>query len=148
TTGWAERIEHLPDGSVYEHVLEAPLQQPGRYAVRIEKQLSTQWLIVTHPMRKSPMFQLLQGLTPTGIRPLGVPTLPALEKSWEFRPRLFVEVIDEANRLQGRAVFVDYWSETGAIGMPADAGNVISVGAAGLKNKPQPYSAFGSPSGM
>src|SRR5207244_1551966 len=25
TTGWAERIEHLPGGSVYELVLEAPL---------------------------------------------------------------------------------------------------------------------------
>jgi hypothetical protein len=148
TTSWAERIEHLPGGSVYEHVLETALEKGGRYAVRVEKQVSTQWLMVTHPVRKSPMFQLVEGLTPTGIRPLGVPTLPALEKNWELRPRLFVEVIDDANRVQGRAIFGDFSTQAGAIGLPADAGNVISVGAASLKNKPQPYSAFGSPSGM
>jgi hypothetical protein len=148
TTGWAERIEHLPGASVYEHVLEAVLEKGGRYAVRIEKQVSTQWLFVPDPGRKSPRFRLLEGLTPTGIRPLGAPTLPALEKNWELRPRLFVEVIDAANRVQGRAVFADFATETGSIGVPADAGNVISVGAASLRNQPQPYSAFGSPSGM
>ena len=148
TTGLAERIEHLPNGSVYEHVLEIPLAEAGRYAIRVEKQVSTQWLFVPHPVRRSPMFRLLENLTPTGIRPLGVPTLPALEKNWELRPRIFVEVIDDANRVQGRAVFSDYATEMGGIGLPADARNVISVGAASLKNKPQPYSAIGSPAGM
>lgn len=148
TTGWAQRIEHLPSGSVYELVLETPLEKAGRYALRVEKQVSTQWLFAPHPVRKTPMFQLLEGLTPTGIRPLGVPTLPALEKHWELRPRVFVEVIDDTNRRHGRAVFADFATENGSIGIPADARNVISVGAASLKNRPQPYSTFGSPSGM
>jgi hypothetical protein len=148
TTSWAERIEHLPGGSVYELVLEAPLEKAGRYALRVEKQVNTQWLFAPHPVRKTPMFQLLGGLVPTGIRPLGAPTLPALEKQWELRPRIFVEVIDDANRVKGRAVFADFATETGSIGLPADARNVVSVGAASLKHAPQPYSTFGSPSGM
>jgi hypothetical protein len=148
TTGLAERIEHLPAGSVYEHVLEVPLSEAGRYAIRVEKQVSTQWMFVPHPVRKSPMFHLLENLTPTGVRPLGAPTLPALEKNWELKPRIFVEVIDDANRMQGRAVFADFATEAGSIGVPADARNVISVGAANFKNQPEPYSAFGSPSGM
>ena len=105
-------------------------------------------MFVPHPVRRSPMFQLLENLTPTGIRPLGAPTLPALEKNWELRPRIFVEVIDEANRVQGRAVFSDFATELGGIGLPADARNVISVGAANFKQQPQPYSAFGTPAGM
>lgn len=148
SAGWAERLEHLPGGSVYEHVLEAPLNQAGRYAIRVEKQISKQWLLGQSPQSKKPVFQLLRGLTPTGIRPLGVPTLPELEKDWDLRPRLFVEVIDDANRIKGRAVFGDFPTDAGSIGLPADARNVISVGAASLKDRPQPYSAFGSPAGM
>ncbi len=148
TLGWAERIEHVPGGSVYEHVLEASLDKGGRYAIRVEKQVDTLWLFVPHPERKTPMFKLLTGLTPSGIRPLGVPTLPALEKNWELRPRIFVEVIDDANRLQGRAVLADFSTDVGSIGIPADARNVISVGAANLQNRPQPYSAFGTPAAM
>jgi hypothetical protein len=147
TLGGAERIEHLPGGSVYEQVLETTLAKGGRYAVRVEKQVNSQWVFVPHPQRKTPMFQLLDGLVPTGIRPLGVPTLPALEKNWDFRPRLFVEVIDDENRLRGRAVFADFTTINGSIGSPADARNVISVGAASLKNTPQPYSAYGAPAG-
>ncbi|MSQ95820.1 MAG: hypothetical protein EXR98_14860 [Gemmataceae bacterium] len=148
TSGLPERIEHLPGGSVYEHVLEVPLETAGRYALRVEKQVNTQWLLGQHPIRKTPMFQLLEGLTPTGIRPLGVPNLPAFEKDWELRPRIFVEVIDDANRVQGRAAFADFATDAGSIGLPADSRNVISVGAANFKQKPQPFSVFGSPSGM
>lgn len=148
TSALAERIEHLPAGSVYEHVLEVPLEKAGRYAIRLEKQVSTQWLLGRHAGRKTPVFQLLEGLTPTGIRPLGVPNLPAFERDWELRPRIFVEVIDDAHRVQGRAVFSDFATDAGSIGLPADARNVISVGAANFKNRPQLYSAFGSPAGM
>jgi hypothetical protein len=88
---------------------------------------------------------LLEGLVPTGIRPRGMPTLPALEKKWELRPRIFVEVIDEATRLKGRAVLADFSTEAGVIGLPADARNVVSVGAASFKNQPEMYSAYGSP---
>lgn len=164
TTGFPERIEHLPGGSVYEHVLETTLDKGGRLALRVEKQVSEEWVFKPHPERKSPMFKLLQGLTPTGIRPLGAPTLPALEKNWDLRCRIFVEVIthhvkelkdnqiteviDDSKRLQGRAVFADFPTAAGSIGLPADGRNVISVGAASFKNQPQPYSAFGSPAGM
>ena len=146
--GGAQRIEHLPTSSVYEHVLEVPLEKGGRYAVRIEKLASTQWMFVPHPERKSPMFHLVKDLTTTGIRPLHMPTLESLEKHWDLRPRLFVEVIDDANRVQGRAVFADFWTDAASIGVPADGRNVISVGAASFKNQPQPYSAFGSPAGV
>ncbi len=148
TTSWPQRLEHLPNGSVYEHVLEAPLADAGRYAIRVEKQVSTQWLFAPHPVRRTPGYLLLEGLTPSGIRPLGASTLPALEKNWELRPRIFLEVLDDANRLQGRAVFTDFPTDAGSIGIPADARNVISVGAANFKHKPQPSSAFGSPAQM
>ena len=148
TGAWPQRLEHLPSGSVYEHVLEVPLAEAGRYAIRVEKQVDTQWLFVQHPERKTPAFALLQGLTPTGIRPLGAPTLPALEKTWDLRMRAFVEVLDDTNRLQGRAVFTDFPTDAGSIGIPVDARNVISVGAASFDHKPQPYSTFGSPMGM
>ncbi len=148
TGNWAERIEHLPSGSLYEQVLEASLDQAGVYAIRMEKPIGEQWVLAPHDVRRTPTFHLLRGLTPTGIRPLGVPTLPALEKDWDLRPRVFVEVLDEPNRLQGRVVFADFPTSAGAIGSPADARNVISVGAASFDNKPQPYSAFGSPAGM
>jgi hypothetical protein len=101
-----------------------------------------------HPDRKGPAFRLQEGLAPSGIRPLGAPTLPALERNWDLRPRIFIEVIDDAHRMQGRAVFADFATDAGSIGLPADARNVISVGAAHFKNRPQPYSAFGSPAGM
>jgi len=94
------------------------------------------------------MFRIRAGLSPTGIRPLGAPTLPALEKDWELRLRVFVEVLDDANRVQGRAVLADFNTDTGSIGIPMDARNVISIGAAGLDQKPRPYSAYGSPMGM
>jgi hypothetical protein len=148
TTGWPQRLEHLPNGSFYEHVLEVPLADAGRYAIRVEKDVNTQWLFAPHPVRRTPSYLLLQGLTPSGIRPLGAPALAALEKNWELRPRMFVEVLDDANRLQGRAVFADFPTDAGNIGIPADARNVISVGAANFDHKPQPWSAFGSPAQM
>ncbi len=169
TSGWAQRLEHLPGSSVYEHVLEVPIEKAGRYAIRVERQGNSVWFLGPHPVRRTPTFQYIDGLTPTGIRPLGfdaekflaeialkgvmprpqgIGTLPALEKDWDLRPRIFAEVLDEPNRLQGRPVFVDYPTEAGAIGLPADARNVLSVGAASLEHKVQPYSAFGSPSGM
>jgi hypothetical protein len=50
--------------------------------------------------------------------------------------------------LQGRAVFADFPTAYGEIGSPADARNVISVGAATFAHKPQPASAFGAPAQM
>jgi hypothetical protein len=148
SAGLPERLEHIPAGSVYEIALEVQIEKPGRYALRVEKQIERQWVMGKHPVRNTPMFQVLEGLTPTGIRPLGAPTLTALEKDWDLRPRIFVEVIDDEHRVQGRAVFSDFATDAGSIGVPADARNVISIGAASFKNKPQPYSAYGSPGGV
>src|SRR2546421_1481504 len=58
--------------------------------IRVEKQVSTVWVFKPHPERKAPMYFRFEGLTPTGIRPLGAPTLPALEKDWDLRLRVFV----------------------------------------------------------
>lgn len=148
TGRWPQRLEHLPGSSVYEHVLEVPLEDAGRFAVRVDKQVDSHWIFEPHPERKTPVYRLLQGLTPTGMRPLGAPTLPALESTWELRLRLFVEVIDETNRLKGRVVFADFPTHAGSIGIPMDARNVITVGAASFDHKPQRYSASGSPAGM
>ena len=49
--------------------------------------------------------------------------------------------------MKGRVVFADFPTDAGSIGTPADARNVISVGAVDFKNKPQPYSAFGTAAG-
>ncbi len=148
TGQYPQRIEHMPNGSVYEHVLEVPIAEAGRYAVRVEKQVNSVWVFKPHPERKAPQYFRFDGLTPTGIRPLGAPTLPALEKDWDLRLRVFVEVLDDANRLKGRAVFADFPMDAGSIGLPMDSRNVISVGAASLNQKPQAYSAFGTPMGM
>ena len=148
TGSYPQRIEHQPNGSVYEHMLEVPLAEAGRYAIRVEKQVSSVWVFKPNPERKAPMYFRFDNLIPTGIRPLRAPTLPALEKNWDLRLRVFVEVLDDANRLKGRVVFADFPKDAGSIGLPMDARNVVSVGAAGLNNKPQAYSAFGTPMGM
>jgi hypothetical protein len=148
SSGLPQRLDHQPSGSVYEVVLETTLDQAGRYALRIDRQADTEWTLETHPGRKTPLFKQLQGLNPVGNRPLGAPSIPAAEKSWDLRPRVFVEVVDDANRRQGRAVFQDFATEAGAIGAPADSRGVISVGAANLQGVAQPYSATGTPAQM
>jgi hypothetical protein len=68
-----------------------------------------------------------------------------LEKKWELRPRLFVSAIDDKVGRQGRPVFADFATDLGTVGMPADARSLVTVGAAGFDNRPQPYSAKGPP---
>jgi hypothetical protein len=145
SAGWPQRLEHLPGGSVYEIVLDVTIDKPGRYAVRLEKQPDTQWVVGLHPIRKLPALAKLEGLNPVGIRPLGVPALPAQAPDWELRLRLFVETVDDTVRLVGRTVFADYWTDAGTVGMPVDSRGVVSVGAADLDGRPQPYSATGAP---
>ncbi len=137
------RLDHQPEGTVYEHLLEFTVDKPGRYAVRIERQRGSEWALNKTEDRFS--FELRQGLTSTGIRAVFAPTLPALEKQWELQPRLFVEVADDAHRRQGRPQLADFSTAAGGIGMPADARSVIAVGAADLKGRAQPYSAAGPP---
>ncbi len=148
SSGIPQRLDHLPNGSVYELVLETTLDKAGRYAVRLDKQADTWWILETHPGRRTPIFKQLQGLNAVGIRPLGAPSVPASEKHWDLRPRVFVEILDDTTRRQGRVVFQDFTTDTGIVGAPADSRGVISVGAANAKGEAQPYSATGTPAQM
>jgi hypothetical protein len=119
--GLPQRLENQPTYAVYEQAVEFVAEPAGRYALRVE------------------------GRVPASTRPSSLPALPSMARTWELRPRLFVEVADPAFRAQGRAVFVDYPTEIGALGTPADAREVITVGAADAQGKPQPASTEGSP---
>jgi hypothetical protein len=117
--GLPQRLANSPSSATYEQTLEFTVPKTGRYALSVE------------------------GKVPAGMRPRGVANLPAFEKTWELRTRIFVEAEDEASRSRGRPVFVDYVSGEGSLGMPADSRRVITVGAAHRSNKPQSYSATG-----
>ena len=142
TSGIPQRLEHKPDGSIYEIVLETTLDKGGRYAVQVERPLGKQWALVEDAGQKRLTFARQGSLLPSGLRPLGVVTLPALEKHWELQPRLFVDVVDGPHR-DGRPVFADFSTDQGSVGLPGDARSVITVGAADWRGRPQPYSAGG-----
>src|SRR5205823_1436308 len=111
----------------------------------VERQLPTRWTLLVDPQSGREAVGLVDRLTPTGIRPLGTPTLPALEKNWELWPRLFVSAVDDKVARQGRPVFADFATGMGTVGMPADARALVAVGAAGFDSRPEPYSAKGPP---
>jgi hypothetical protein len=117
--GLPQRLANSASSATYEQTLEFTVPRAGRYALSVE------------------------GKVPASMRPPGVANLPAFEKKWELRTRIFVEAVDEASRSRGRPVFVDYAPGEGSLGMPADARRVITVGAADRSNKPQSYSATG-----
>jgi hypothetical protein len=144
SAGRPERLEHLPAGSVYEIALDVTIDKPGRYALRVEKQINTQWVVGLDPSRKQPALAKLDGLNPVGIRPLGAPVLTQLAQDWELRTRIFVETTDDAVRPRGRAVLGDFATDAATVGLPADSRGVISVGAADLDGKPRPDTAIGS----
>lgn len=114
------RLSVTPSSATYEITLDAPIKEAGRYALRVG------------------------GHTPESIYPPGDPTLPFQRKHSEMPVRLFVSPLDAA----GRAVFHDYVTAAGSLGMPADARTAITVGAADVRNQRQPYSAGGPPFGM
>src|SRR5205807_1808534 len=95
------------------------VETSGRYALRVE------------------------GRLPESTRPASEPTLPVLQKSWELWPRIFVQALDEPTRTAGRAVFLDYPTPLGTVGMPADARRLITVAAADLAGRLQAFSASG-----
>jgi hypothetical protein len=144
SVGLPQRLEHQPGGSTYEIALEVTVDKPGRYALRVEKQADSRWIVGLDPTTKQPSLGKLEGLNPVGIRPLTAPVLPAVADDWELRPRIFVETIDDTVRLQGRTVFADFATEAGTVGMPGDSRGLISVGAAGLDGKARPETAVGS----
>jgi hypothetical protein len=115
SAGRPQRLEQTATAATYEQTLEFRVAQPGRYALRVE------------------------GRPPAGTRPPGAATLPALRRVGEVRPRLFVETPEGP----GRAVFDTFPTGAGTIGMPGDAGKVITVGAADADGRPRDYSAAG-----
>jgi hypothetical protein len=115
SSGRPQRLEQTPSGATYEQTLEFTVPQAGRYALRVE------------------------GRPPEGTRPPDAPTLPALRRVGELRLRLFVETLGGV----GKAVFEDFPTCAGTIGMPGDARRVITVGAADFADRPRDYSAAG-----
>jgi len=114
------RLNATPSSATYEITLDVQIKQAGRYAVRIG------------------------GTAPDSIYPPGDPTLPFMRKHSEMPVRLFVSPLD----VSGRAVFHDYVTAAGSLGMPADAHTAITVGAVNSDNRRQPYSASGAPFGL
>ncbi len=120
TVGYPLRLDRTARTGTYEHVLQVKIPKAGRYAVRIE------------------------GKAPESTRPPEAPTLPAARRVGEVKPRLFVETLQGA----GRAVWHTFSTDTGTLGMPADARRVVTVGAANEKDERQLTSAGGSPWGQ
>lgn len=131
----AVRLYQSATSGVYEQSLELEATAGGRLALRVE------------------------GRVPGSLRPASIQGLGTLRHQLEIRPRVFVEVIDPTARAKGRAVFVDYdgdanwpaetataagWPQFGGVGMPADARNVLTVGAAGKNGNVAPFSAVGA----
>ena len=148
STSLPQRLDHQPTFAVYEQELEFTVDKPGRYALRVERQVDSRWVLETDPVTGNPAIVKLEGLVPSGIRPLGAATLPALERNWELRPRIFVAAMDDASRKQGRPVFVDFPTDLGSAGIPADSRQVFTIAAATLNDVPEPYSAAGPPANL
>ncbi len=116
TVGLPQRLDNQPESAVYEQTVEFTVTQAGRYALRVE------------------------GRVPATIRPPGEPTVPAAEKTWELRLRIFVDTLNGA----GRVVLADFATGEGSLGTPGDARQPITVGAADATGKALPGSASGS----
>ncbi|HVK13155.1 MAG TPA: S8 family serine peptidase [Gemmataceae bacterium] len=114
--GLPTRLHLEPHFGVYEHSLELTLPADGRYALRME------------------------GSVPNRTRPQDVPTLVSQEIKWDLRPRIFVESVDGTTDY----LLADFAVEQGGVAVPADARNVIAVGAADRLGRPLPYSASGA----
>jgi len=108
SSGVPLRLEATANGATYEQTLTFTVPKAGRY-VRIE------------------------GRTPPSTRPAQYPTLPAMVRTFELRPRLFVETLDGT----GRAVLHSFGTEASGIGIPGDAHTVITVGAGDAKGEPK-----------
>ncbi len=145
---YPQRLDNAPSAATYEQAVELTVEKPGRYAVRIERERESEWALRPDPKTGRMAFVRLENPQSSGIRPAGAASLPALEKKWELWPRLFVHALDAGPRRQGRPVWLDYTTDSGGIGMPADARQAIVVGAANLNDKQQPYTALGPPAGM
>ena len=100
TIGTPQRLAKTLNSGVYEQSIVFTVPKAGRYAVRIT------------------------GKAPNDSRPPGVPSLPAVRRTFELKPRLFVATLAG----EGRAVLADYNTDAGSLGTPADAKRVERVG--------------------
>ncbi|HLZ10120.1 MAG TPA: hypothetical protein VKT80_16135, partial [Chloroflexota bacterium] len=129
STANAVRLRKQPASGTYEDSVDFTVVSGARFAIRVE------------------------GRIPDTTRPAASPTLPVQRRQSEIRPRILVEVLDPATQAKGRVVFADYagtveWpapsvhapAEFGGVGMPGDARNVLTVGAANASGR----SAFAS----
>ena len=120
SSGLPQRLEARPTFAIYEQALEYTVEPTGRYALRVE------------------------GYVPPTTRPPGALCIEKAEQSWEMRPRIFLDVVGDDFRRQGRAVFIDYPTDLGTLGMPADSNSVLTVGSADLAtHSPEVDSASG-----
>jgi hypothetical protein len=147
SSGLPERLDYTPDYGIYEQAVEFTADKPGRYALRVERQRGSRW-VPAADSAGNPMVVKVEGVVATGIRPAGAATIPALEKNWDFKPRIFVDVTDPPSRGQGRPVFLTFATDLGDIGVPADARTVITVGSVSLDDQLQPYTAAGPPANL
>ncbi len=120
SVGRPVRLDQTLNAATYEQTVELRIDQPGRYGVFVEGRLTDD------------------------IHAPGEAALPATRRSGEVRPRLFVQTLEG----DGRAVWADYASGGAALGMPADARSVVTVGAAGEDGKATAFSPVGSPTGL
>src|SRR5262249_51905203 len=95
--GLPQRIDNQPAYATYEQTLDFNVEPAGRYALRIE------------------------GRIPGDIRPPTVPSVAGASKQFDLRPRVLLEVLDPESRQLGRAIFLDYPTTEGAVGMPGDS---------------------------
>jgi hypothetical protein len=123
STELAQRLDNQPAFATYEQVVEFTADPERRYTLQV------------------------QGRLPPGDQPADMPTLPAQRLALEVTPRVHVEVMDPAQRLTGRVVFLDYATDLGSLGVPADAQGVFTVGAANGAGRPLTDSCVGPPLG-
>jgi hypothetical protein len=117
SSGLPQRLSQTLWGATYEQSVELTVPEAGRYAVRVE------------------------GRPPEGTQPRGEPSLADNPRHGEMYLRLFVTTLAGP----GRAVWQYYATDAGSVGMPADARQAVTVGAADPRGGRQPYSAGGAP---
>jgi hypothetical protein len=120
SAGPPTRLNQTLNSATYEQVIDLTIAKPGRYAVFVE------------------------GKLPDGIKAPGEATLPANRTVGEVKPRLFVQTLAGP----GRAVWADFATAEGALGVPADAVRVLAVGAANEAGAARASSASGPPAGL
>jgi hypothetical protein len=146
--GLPQRLDNDPRSATYEITATWSTTKPGPYAIRIERPRPDYWVVDMDPESDNLRFFLIRGLAPTGTRPLGVPTLPAMEAHWEFKPRISVAAVAGPGIGLGRPIFRDFSTDAGSVGIPADAHEVLAIGAARFDNRSEIASALGPPAGV